>query len=121
MHKLLTHPHAQCGFDGYSSNESTITFYSYSVPIYKIRKVISPYNDVCATITTIAAPVHSVTTARQTTWSLYEQLLNFDVARFVRRLMKKLDGDKFITVWYNISDGVWSVFIDCELLRTFYA
>lgn len=121
MYKLLTHPYAQCGFDGYSSNDSTITFYSYNAPIYKIRKVTSPYNDICATITTIAAPVHSVTTARHTTWSLYEQLHNFDVARFVRRMMKKLDSDTFITVWYNISDGVWCVFIGIELIRTFYA
>ena len=118
MYKLLTHPYAQCGYDVDSSFDHVATFYSYETPIFKIRRVRAPDNDICAVITTIQKPIHSVSTARHVTWALYEQVYSVETARFIRRAMKKLDSDSFITVWYNLNVGVWTIFVGDKCVKT---
>lgn len=120
MYKLITHKYAQCGFDGYSSENHERTFFSYETPIYSIIK--DRYDDFTSfRIKCINAPTHSVTTAKQTTWALYEELLNHECAVFVRKLLQKCYRDMKIYVFRDMSAGIWCVFIGDRLQRTFTA
>lgn len=120
MYKLILHKYAQCGFDGYSSDNHTRTFYSYETPIYSVHKDRDG-NVTSFCIRLINRPNHSTTTARQTTWSLYEELLNHDCARFVRKLLQKCCIDEIIYIIRDVNAGVWCVFIGDRLQRTFTA
>lgn len=120
MYKLILHKHAQCGFDGYSSENHVRTFYSYDTPIYSI------YKERCDDLTSfriqcINAPRHSATTAKQTTWSLHEELLQYDCARYVRQLLQKCCSGEKIFILSDMENGIWCVFTGGELLRTFTA
>ena len=118
MYKLILHKSAQCGFDGYSSENHERTFYSYETPIYSINKEC--YDDSTSfRIKCINAPTHSVTTAKQTTWSLYEELLNHECALFVRKLLQKCHRDMKIYVIRDMNVGVWCVFMSDKLMGTF--
>lgn len=118
MYKLILHKSAQCGFDGYSSENHTRVFYSYETPIYSIYKECDG-NLTSFRIQRINAPCHSVTTAKQTTWSLYEELLNHDCARYVRQLLKKCCDSEKIYVLRDMSNGIWCVFIGDRLVKVF--
>lgn len=118
MYKLILHKSAQCGFDGDSSENHERTFYSYETPIYSIYKECDE-NLASFRIQYINAPRHSVTTAKQTTWSLYEELQNHDCARYVRRLLQKCCGDEKVYILRDMSNGIWCVFIGDKLQRTF--
>lgn len=120
MYKLILHKSAQCGFDGYSSENHERTFYSYETPIYSIYKECDN-NLTSFHIQCINAPCHSVTTAKQTTWALYEELRHHDCARYVRQLLQKCCGDEKIHILRDISRGIWCVFIGDRLQRTFNA
>lgn len=120
MYKLITRKYAQCGFDGYSSENHERTFYSYETPIYSIYKECNG-NLTTFRIQCINAPRHSTTTAKQTTWSLYDELLNHDCARYVRRLLQKCCGGEKVYILRDISNGIWCVFIGDRLQRTFNA
>lgn len=120
MYKLILHKFAQCGFDGYSSENHGRTFYSYETPIYSIYKERDG-NLTSFRIQCINAPRHSATTAKQTTWSLYEELLNHDCARYVRQLLQKCCGGEKVYILRDISNGIWCVFIGDRLQRTFTA
>lgn len=120
MYKLILHKYAQCAFDGYSSENHERIFYSYDTPIYSI------YKEHCDNLTSfriqcITAPRHSVTTARQTTQSLYEELLHHDCARYVRQLLQKCCSDEKIFILRDMGNGIWCVFAGDKLLRTFTA
>lgn len=120
MYKLILHKSAQCGFDGYSSENHERTFYSYETPIYSIYKErdgdLTSFRIQC-----INAPRHSITTAKQVTWSLYEEFSNHDCARYVRQLLQKCRGGEKVYVLRDILTGVWGVFIGDRLQRTFTA
>lgn len=120
MYKLILHKHAQCGFDGYSSENHERTFFSYDTPIYSIYKERDG-NLTSFRIQCINAPRHSVTTARQTTWSLYEELLYYDCARYVRQLLQKCHSGEKIYIIRDIESGIWCVFVGDKLQRTFNA
>lgn len=120
MYKLISHKAAQCGFDGYSSENHERTFFSYETPIYSIYKKCD--DDLTSfRIQCINAPRHSVTTAKQTTWSLYEELQNHDCACYVRQLLQKCCGGDRVYVLCDMSIGIWCVFIGDRLQRTFSA
>lgn len=120
MYKLITHKYAQCGFDGYSSESHECTFYSYETPIYSIYKECDG-NLTSFRIQCINPPLHSATTVKQTTWSLYEELLNHDCARYVGWLLKKCCRDEKVYILRDMAAGVWCVFIGDRLQRTFNA
>lgn len=118
MYKLILHKYAQCGFDGYSSENHERIFYSYQTPIYSIFKEC--YGDATSfRIKCINKPSCSITTARHTTWSLYEELLNNDCARYVRKLLQACYYGMRIYVIRDMNAGVWCVFISDKLMRTF--
>ena len=120
MYKLILHKYAQCGFDGYSSETHERIFYSYDTPIYSIYK--ERVGDLTSfRIQCINAPRHSTTTACQTTWSLYEELLHHDCARYVRQLLQKCDGGEKIYIIRDIENGIWCAFVGDKLQRTFNA
>lgn len=118
MYKLITHKHAQCGFDGYSRENHERTFYSYETPIYSIYKERDG-NLTSFRIQCINAPRHSTTTAKQTTWSLHEELLHYGCARYVRQLLQKCASGEKIYVLRDMENGIWCVFAGDKLLRTF--
>lgn len=118
MYKLITHKYAQCGFDGYSSEGRDRIFYSYETPIYSIYKE-RDNNLTSFRIQCINPPRYSTTTARQTTWSLYEELSNHDCARYVRQLLQKCCGGEKVYILRDVSNGIWCVFIGDRLQRTF--
>lgn len=120
MYKLILHKHAQCAFDGYSSENHERIFYSYDTPIYSIYKERDG-NLTSFRIQCITAPRHSATTAKQTTWSLYEELLHHDCARYVRQLLQKCWSDGKIFILRDMDSGIWCVFAGDKLLRTFTA
>ena len=120
MYKLILHKYAQCAFDGYSSENHERIFYSYDTPIYSIYKERDD-NLTSFRIQCITAPRHSATTAKQTTWSLYEELLHHECARYVRHLLQKCYGDGKIFILRDMAIGVWCVFIGDRLQRTFTA
>lgn len=120
MYKLITHKYAQCAFEGYSSENHVRTFYSYDTPIYSIYKERDG-NLTSFRIQCINAPCHSVTTAKQTTWSLYEELLNHDCARYVRQLLQKCCGGEKVYILRDMSAGIWCVFIGDRLQKAFNA
>lgn len=120
MYKLILHKSANCGFDGYSSENHERTFYSYETPIYSIYKECDG-GTTSFRIRSINAPTHSTTTAKQTTWSLYEELLNNECALYVRTLLQKCESGNKIYVIRDIGLGVWCVFIGDKLTRTFNA
>lgn len=118
MYKLISHKYAQCGFDGYSSENHERTFYSYETPIYSIYKErdgnLTSFHIQC-----INPPRHSTTTAKQTTWSLHEELLNHDCARYVRQLLQKCCGGEKVYILRDMAVGIWCVFIGDQMTRTF--
>lgn len=120
MYKLITHKYAQCGFDGYSSENHERTFYSYDTPIYSIYKE-RDNNLTSFRIQCITPPRYSPTAAKQTTWSLHEELLNHDCARYVRVLLQKCCRGEWVYILRDISSGIWCVFIGDILQRTFFA
>ena len=120
MYKLILHESAQCGFDGYSSENHERTFFSYETPIYSIYKECAD-NLTSFRIQCINAPRCSVTTAKQTTWSLYEELQNHDCARYVRQLLQKCSRGDRVYILRDMSNGIWCVFIGDRLQRTFVA
>lgn len=120
MYKLILHKHARCAFDGYSSENHERIFYSYDTPIYSIYKERDG-NLTSFRIQCITAPRHSVTTAKQTTWSLYEELLHHDCARYVRQLLQECRSDEKIFILRDMQIGIWCVFIGDRLQRTFTA
>lgn len=118
MYKLRLHKYAQCGFDSYTSENHERVFYSYQMPIYSIFKE-SYGSTTTFRIKSFNSPNCSVTTARQTTWSLNEELLNNDCSRYVRKLLQACYYDMKIYVIRDMSVGVWCVFIGDKLMRTF--
>lgn len=120
MYKLILHKYAQCGFDGDSSENRGRTFYSYETPIYSIYKDRDG-NLTSFRIQCINPPCHSVTTAKQTTWALYEELLHHDCARYVRQLLQTCYSGEKIFIMRDMDIGVWCVFTGDRLLRTFTA
>ena len=120
MYKLISHKYAQCAFDGYSSENNERIFYSYDTPIYSIYKERDG-NLTSFRIQCITAPRHSATTAKQTTWSLYEELLHHDCARYVRQLLQECWSDEKIFILRDMDNGIWCVFAGDKLLRTFTA
>lgn len=118
MYKLTLHKYAQCGFDSYSSENHERMFYSHQTPIYSIFKEC--YGDTTSfRIKCITAPNYSISTARQTRWSLYEELLNHDCARYVRKLLQACYYGMKIYVIRDINAGVWCVFISDKLMKVF--
>lgn len=120
MYKLILHKYAQCGFDGYSSENHERIFYSYDTPIYSIYKERDG-NLTSFRIQCINAPRHSVTTAKQTTWSLHEELLHHDCACYVRQLLQRCSSGEKIFILRDIENGIWCVFVGDKLERTFIA
>lgn len=118
MYKLILHKSAQCGFDGSSSENHKITFYSYETPIYSVEKI--RYNDDVETIFTVLnPPIQSITTAKQTTWSIYEQIYNIECARYIRRLMQTADPGTVIVVIQNFELNLCCVYSGHMLMRDF--
>lgn len=118
MYKLISHKYAQCGFDGYSSENHERIFYSYNTPIYSIYKERDG-NLTSFRIQCINPPLHSVTTVRQVTWSLDEELLNHDCARYVRQVLQMCYSNEKIFILRDMENGIWCVFVGDKLLRTF--
>ena len=118
MYKLITHKYAQCGFDGYSSENHKITFYSYETPIYSVEKI--RYDDDVETIfNVINPPIHSTSTAKQTTWSIYEQIYHHECARYVRELMQKAERNSSIVVIQNFELKLCCVYVGHLLVKDF--
>lgn len=118
MYKLFLHKYAQCGFDGHSSENHKITFYSYETPIYSVEKI--RYNDDIETIfKVINPPTHSTTTAKQATWSIDEQIYNHDCARYVRGLMQKAERGSSIIVIQNFELKLCCVYVGYMLVKDF--
>lgn len=120
MYKLILHKSSQCGFDGYSSENHERTFYSYETPIYSIYKECDG-NLTSFRIQCVTAPRHSTTTAKHTTWSLYEELLHYDCAIYVRKLLQKCCGGEKVYILRDMAAGIWCVFIGDRLQRIFNA
>lgn len=118
MYKLMLHKHAQCGFDGYSSENHRITFYSYDTPVYSVEKIRYD-DDVEVIFKVINQPVQSTTTAKQTTWSIYEQIYNHDCARYVRELMQKAERGVSIVVIQNFELKLCRVYVGHMLIKDF--
>ena len=120
MYKLILHKCAQCGFDGYSSENHARIFYSYDTPIYSIYKErdddLTSFRVQC-----INPPRHSTTTARQTTLSLHEELAHHECARYVRQLLQKCCTGEKIFILRDMKNSIWCVFAGDKLLRTFTA
>lgn len=96
MRKLINHPYAQCYFDSDILSDYDSTFYSYITPIFSIRREFSD-DMIVNTIQVINAPTFSITTAKQTTWALFECVYDFEHARAIREIMAKCERGYIIS------------------------
>lgn len=114
MHKLLSHPYAQCYFDSDILSDYDSTFFSYRTPIFSIRCEVSD-DAIVNTIQIINAPTFSITTARQTTWALFERVYDFEHARTIRKIMSKCERGYVIS--YVRLEHAAHLYLNGELVR----
>lgn len=114
MRKLINHPHAQCYFGSDALTDCDSTFYSYETPIFSIKRDVD--NDMI-TITFFIenAPTFSSTTARQTTWALFECVYDFEHARTIRKIMSKCEHGYVIS--YIRLEHATRLYLNGELIR----
>lgn len=114
MRKLLTHPYAQCYFESDILSDYDSTFFSYRTPIFSIRCEISD-DAIVNTFQIINAPTFSTTTAKQTTWALFERIYNFEHARTIRKIMSKCERGYLIS--YVRLEHATYLYLNGELIR----
>lgn len=114
MYKLLTHPYAQCYFDSDILSEYDSTFFSYETPIFSIRCEISD-DAIVNTFQIINAPTFSRTTAKQTTWALFERVYDFEHARAIRKIMSKC-GRGCVISYVRLEHATY-LYLNGELIR----